>query len=269
MENECELCAFRNPKASATAIIIKNQKILVLKRSEDPFKGEWDLPGGFVDAEETPKECINREMEEELDVDIISCTFIKETSGFALYNHQEFRVLNYFFLMEIDGDINLNEENSEYKYVPLKDLHDIAFDTNKMILPFLHKNFVFNLDDVKELIAQLDDSVVLNENGLYQAVLDGHIVKKYDDGKLVGMGWIFARQTMLRKQCVVEDMIVHDSQRGKGLGREILRDLIEWAKSVGVDTIELTTGHHRVAAGKLYLSEGFELHDTRHMLLKI
>lgn len=266
---KCELCAFRNPKATATAIIIKDQKILVLKRNEEPFKGEWDLPGGYLNEGEIPEECIVREMKEELGIDVISNTFIKNISGLAFYDGEDFPVLNSFFLMEIKGDIKLNDENSEYDYVPLKDLKTIAFDTNQKILPFLHDNFVFNLDEVKALVGQLDDSVEFYENGLYKAVLDGCIAREYNKGKLVGMGWIFIRQTMLRKQGVIEDMVVNESQRGKGLGRKILKNLIEWARIQGVDTIELTTGHHRVAAGKLYLSEGFKLHNTRHMLLKI
>ena len=83
------------------------------------------------------------------------------------------------------------------------------------------------------------------------------------------MGWIFPRQTMLRNQAVVEDMIVDESQRGKGLGEKILRNLIDWAKKEGVEVVELTTNPKRVAANSLYQKVGFKLHPTNHYLLNL
>ena len=35
---------------------------LILKRNEEPFAGEWDLPGGFVEIGETPGEAVVREV---------------------------------------------------------------------------------------------------------------------------------------------------------------------------------------------------------------
>ena len=64
----CELCNFNNPKASATAVIIQNNKLLLLKRNEEPYKGTWDLPGGYLDGQESPQDAIRREMREELGV---------------------------------------------------------------------------------------------------------------------------------------------------------------------------------------------------------
>ncbi len=271
----CEICEFNNPKSTATAIVIKDQKVLVLKRNEEPFKGMWDLPGGYANLGETPEDCIKRELVEELGVKIKSCTPMKEISGEAEFNGKKFAVLNSFFLVDIRGDINLNDENSEYKFLPLEELNNtsewtnIAFATNQEIVPFLHENFKFNLDDVKELMHQLDDSAVLDEQALYKASLDGFVSKKYDEKKLIGMGWIFPRQTMLRKQAVVEDMIVNKNYRGKGLGEEILYDLLGWAEEQGVEVVELTTNHMRLAANGLYMKAGFRLHETNHYLLNL
>jgi len=83
------------------------------------------------------------------------------------------------------------------------------------------------------------------------------------------MGWIFPRRTLLRKQAVVEDMIVNGNYRGQGLGEKILRDLIKWAKKEGIEVIELTTNPKRVAANSLYKKVGFKLHETNHYLLKL
>lgn len=51
--------------ASAEAIIIKNGKVLLVKRAREPYKGTWMFPAGFIDFGEHPTETITREVSEE------------------------------------------------------------------------------------------------------------------------------------------------------------------------------------------------------------
>lgn len=126
------------------------------------------------------------------------------------------------------------------------------------------------IDEIKKLIHQLDPTAHTDERKLEAALKNGYVAKEYgENGKLIGMGWIFPRQTLLRKQAVIEDMIVDESYRGKGLGRKILRELIRWAKEQEIEVVELTTNPKRVAANELYKSEGFKLHETNHYLLTV
>jgi len=267
--NDCEMCSFDNPKTTSTAIVIKDQSILVLKRNEEPFKGMWDLPGGYSNRGEVPEDCIKRELVEELGVKVKSCMFMTEISGSAIYKDKTFAVLNSFFLVDIEGDIKLNNENSEFKFLPLEELTKIAFDTNQAIIPFLRENMLFNLDEVFNLTQQLDNSTIVNEQALYRAVLTGFVSKKYDNGKLVGMGWVFPRQTMLRHQAVIEDVIVDNEYRGKGIGKMIMMDIHNWCKNNNVEMIELTTNSKREAANGLYRSIGYKLHETNHYLYEV
>lgn len=46
-------------------IVAKDGKVLLLKRRDEPFKGYWVLPGGYMEYDEDPKECIIREVYEE------------------------------------------------------------------------------------------------------------------------------------------------------------------------------------------------------------
>lgn len=127
-----------------------------------------------------------------------------------------------------------------------------------------------NFDEVKNLIQQLDPSAEVTPKKWEEAVKNGFVATEYnEEGKLIGFGWIFPRQTLLRKQAVVEDMIVDGAYRGTGLGRKILQKLIDWARKNGVEVVELTTNPKRIAANELYKSEGFKLHETNHYLLKL
>jgi NAD+ diphosphatase len=268
---ECELCAFNNPKGAATAAILRDNKLLVLKRNEEPFKGMWDLPGGFMSAGETPDETIKREIKEELGIEA-RAVLIKSVPGTAFWKDKEFPIISFFCLVDIGNEnIKLNNENSEFDWVSLADIktENIAYDSNQKFISWLKKNFTFNLKRVRELISDLDSNAAVNEQSLYLAKLNGYLATRYDGEKLIGMGWIFPRQTLLRKQAVIEDMIVDSVYRGKGLGRELLNDLVVWAKENGVEVIELTSNPKRIAANELYKKHGFKLHPTNHYLYNI
>lgn len=266
---DCDLCKFNNPRPSTAGIIIKDGELLVAKRAQDPLKGEWDFLGGYIGEGETPEEAHKREIKEELGIDS-DVTFLGSFPGTAQYKDFEHPVLSFAYLTELKGEIKLNrDENSELKWIPIKELKNIAFDSNQKILKFLKEKFSYDLDNMKELVNQLDPSAVVNEQSLYKAILDGHVSKIEKNGEIMGMGWIFPRQTLLRKQAVVEDMIVNEKYRGQGLGEKILLDLIDWAKKQGIEVIELTTNPKRVAANSLYQKVGFVLHPTNHYLLKL
>jgi len=126
-----------------------------------------------------------------------------------------------------------------------------------------------DLKRVKKLIKQLDSTAEFRLQAFNKAQENGYVSIIRKDKKIVGMGWIFPRQTLLRTQAVVEDMIVDEEYRGRGLGEKILINLLKWAKKNGVQMAELTTNPKRIAANNLYKKTGFWLHETNHYLLNL
>ncbi|MEW5737080.1 MAG: NUDIX domain-containing protein [Thermodesulfobacteriota bacterium] len=65
----CEACGvpvYENPvPATAIVVVDEEERILLVRRAEDPKKGEWCLPGGFMELSESPEECALRELLEE------------------------------------------------------------------------------------------------------------------------------------------------------------------------------------------------------------
>ena len=50
------------PIKVTAAILIKNGKIFVAQRSkDDELSGKWEFPGGKIESDETPQECLKRE----------------------------------------------------------------------------------------------------------------------------------------------------------------------------------------------------------------
>lgn len=54
------------PRVTAKAVILKNNKLLMVKPKRGLTIGHWTLPGGFVGYGESPKEAVAREVEEEI-----------------------------------------------------------------------------------------------------------------------------------------------------------------------------------------------------------
>lgn len=60
----------------------------------------------------------------------------------------------------------------------------------------------------------------------------------------------------------IEDVVVAQSARGKGIGRKLVQHAIDFAKTMNVAKIDLTSSFHRLPAIELYLKMGFEKRDT-------
>jgi len=60
----------------------------------------------------------------------------------------------------------------------------------------------------------------------------------------------------------IEDVVVDETLRGKGIGKELMLFAMNFAKSSGAETIELTSKPSRVAANQLYQKLGFVIRET-------
>ncbi len=60
----------------------------------------------------------------------------------------------------------------------------------------------------------------------------------------------------------IEDVVVDDSMRGRGLGERLVREGIEVARGRGAKSVELTSNPKREAANRLYQRVGFEQRET-------
>lgn len=62
----CGWIFYLNPAPAAVAIVEGRGGLLLARRAAPPYEGTWDLPGGFIEADERPDRALIRELREEL-----------------------------------------------------------------------------------------------------------------------------------------------------------------------------------------------------------
>lgn len=100
------------------AIIKKEDKIFITRRSYGEFKDMWEFPGGKIEAGETKEEALVREIKEELELDINNLEYLTTVE----YDYPNFHLIMNCFICEIcGGRLNLNVHN-DAKWVSLNEL---------------------------------------------------------------------------------------------------------------------------------------------------
>jgi len=117
----CSACGFVfyfNAAAAVAGIILKNDAVLLVTRAKEPEKGKLDLPGGFVDHNETAEQALQREIREELNIEITDIQFLRSFPNQYLYKKINYPVLDFFFTCRALNWLNVK---------PLDDVADFAF----------------------------------------------------------------------------------------------------------------------------------------------
>jgi len=123
---------YKSPKLTADGAIIKDGKILLIERKNEPFKGKWALPGGFVEYGEKVEDAVVREVNEEtgLDTKIIDIVGVYSDPSRDPRGH----VVTVVYLLEIlDGEIKGSDDAADAKFFDLNDLPKLAFDHNVVL----------------------------------------------------------------------------------------------------------------------------------------
>jgi 8-oxo-dGTP diphosphatase len=76
---ECPACgfvAYASSKATACALVEDDGRLLLARRAVEPFKGRWDIPGGFLEEGEHPLDGLRRELREETGLEVEPVDFL-------------------------------------------------------------------------------------------------------------------------------------------------------------------------------------------------
>jgi len=72
----CGYVHFRQVKLAAAALIENSGELLLLQRAADPWKGDWNLPAGYVEVDEPPEKAAAREAREETGLHVVAVDLV-------------------------------------------------------------------------------------------------------------------------------------------------------------------------------------------------
>ena len=88
------------------AVLRSEDKIFATARGYGEFKGQWEFPGGKIEAGETPQQALKREILEELDTEIIVGDLIDTIE----YDYPAFHLsMDCFWCEIVSGELTLKE----------------------------------------------------------------------------------------------------------------------------------------------------------------
>lgn len=144
----CTSCGFvfyMNPSAAVAAFIVNNSnELLVCKRGKEPEKGTLDLPGGFIDENETAEEAMSREVAEELQAKVTQSQYLFSLPNDYEYSGLTIPTLDMFFACKLEDITNLqpSDDVADCFFVPLNELNPALFglkSVRKAVTMFLEK----------------------------------------------------------------------------------------------------------------------------------
>lgn len=130
---ECRSPIYENP-VPATAVVLRDNTrgLLLVKRSVAPKKGEWALPGGFMELSETPEACALRELKEETGVN----GSVDRLLGVASHRSEAYGtvlILGYL-VTRYEGRLQPGDDAADVAFFPFDDLPEIAFKSHRLFV---------------------------------------------------------------------------------------------------------------------------------------
>lgn len=129
----CSSPVYENPVPATAAVVINKQgEVLLVKRKVDPKKGEWCLPGGFLELEETPEQGCLRELKEETGLDADIHQWMGNIIGSNFHYHTVLVIG--FTVKNIRGRLSAGDDCLEARFFNPGQMPPVAFRSHRLIL---------------------------------------------------------------------------------------------------------------------------------------
>jgi ADP-ribose pyrophosphatase YjhB (NUDIX family) len=137
----CDFVHWDNPKPVTATLVPLNEGLVLVRRNCEPFIDDWCLPGGFIEARESPDEAAVREVFEETGLEV---TIKKLLDAFS--PGRGINVIILFYLADtVKGSMCAGDDASEVGIFKKSELpNNICFDLHRrMIRKFFEGNGSF------------------------------------------------------------------------------------------------------------------------------
>jgi ADP-ribose pyrophosphatase YjhB (NUDIX family) len=129
---QCGWIYFIDPKVAAAVLVEKDGRVLLVRRTNEPFRGLWTLPAGFVNGGEDPAEAAARECLEETGL-IVNVTRILDVIAGREHNRGADFIIVYHADV-ISGELMPADDADAAEWFARNQLPPLAFKATQKIL---------------------------------------------------------------------------------------------------------------------------------------
>ncbi len=131
----CPACGwiyFADPKVAAGVLVETEQGVLLVQRNNEPGRGMWSFPAGFVDAHEDPARAAERECLEETGLEVRVNGLLRLIAG---REHPSGADIVLVYQAEVTGGaLQAGDDADQARFWPRESLPPLAFRATRIVL---------------------------------------------------------------------------------------------------------------------------------------
>lgn len=127
---------YPRPSVTADCIVITKEaepKVLLIERGDEPFKGCWAFPGGFMNMDESTEQCAIRELEEETGQKVSEVHQIGAYSKVDRDPRGRTVTVAYLAIVDAPMAVSGQDDAAKAQWFPLTALPELAFDHEEIM----------------------------------------------------------------------------------------------------------------------------------------
>jgi len=135
MREVCPQCGwihFTDPKVAAAVLVLQNERVLLVRRVNEPFRGMWTLPAGFVNAGEDPAEAAARECLEETGLSVRVTRVFDIVAGREHPRGADFVIV--YQAEVLSGEMQADDDADAVEWFAKNNLPPLAFRATRKVL---------------------------------------------------------------------------------------------------------------------------------------
>jgi 8-oxo-dGTP diphosphatase len=129
---QCGWIYFADPKVAAAVLLEQDGRVLLVRRVNQPFRGLWTLPAGFVDAGEDPARAAERECLEETGLVVRTRRVLDVIAGREHPRGADFIMV--FEAEVLGGELHAGDDADQAGWFDRSDLPPLAFRATQAVL---------------------------------------------------------------------------------------------------------------------------------------
>lgn len=122
---------YPRPAVTADCVVITKEtvpQVLLVERGNEPYKGCWALPGGFLEMNETTDQCAIRELKEETGLDVQEVWQIGAYSKVDRDPRGRNVCVAYLAIIDVPKAVTGLDDAAKAQWFPIDALPPLAFD---------------------------------------------------------------------------------------------------------------------------------------------